>query len=347
MVCSDWVAVFCTKAVALSVYNMQLNLQGKDDSQSESGMESQKSTNTSMRADESQSDVTEEIILGKRTPQSVVGSVDSYSAECLQDEKEFFEKAFNKEKLPSPLDILAGQLQDFYDGQGDYYPKKRLPFAEDVLVGVPENICSAQSELPKLGLPDDFGGQLFSFENCPNDPNPFWYGSMSTRLGRLGGKEATSKEAVFISEEGSIYREFETHGRVTPLLDQSIFLKRRVDQDLTSIFNEHYKDTPEEDIPKVLSWNAASEVLDQQLPLFVNPIENRNRLDREAAVKGFLPVSRLETNVIQSEMQRRKNISNRPLDIDDEKNRQLERNRQKNIAYRARQKAARLAGKPL
>lgn len=303
-------------------------------------MKSQKSTNTDTSDEEN------------RSLQSARESLDSYSAEWLQDQKEFFQKVVNKEQLPSPLDILAGQLQDFYDEWGEYYPKKHLPFAEDVLVGVPENIYSAQSTLPKLGLPDDFGDQPLRLENCPNDPSPFWYGHMSTQLGRLGGKAATSKEPIHISEEGNIYREFETHGRITPLLDQSIFMKRRMDQDLTSILNEHYKDTPEEEIPKVLSWDSASAVLDKQLPLFINQIENRNHLDREAAIRGFMPVSRLETNVIQSEMQRRQNrvetmLSKRNPEFDDKKKRQMDRKRQNKIDSRARQKAEQQASKLL
>jgi hypothetical protein len=319
---------------------MQLNKQDVDEIKSESGMESQKITNTDTSDEENQS------------LQSAKEFPDNYSAEWLEDQKKFFQKVVNKDELPRPLDTLAQQLQDFYDERGEYYPKKHLPFAEDVLVGVPENICRDQSTLPKRGLPDDFERKLMILENCPNDPNPFWYGHRSTQLGRLGGKVANSKEPIHISEEGSIYREFETHGIVTPLLDQSIFMKRRIDQDLTSILNEHYKDTPEEEIPKFLSWEAASEVLDTQLPLFVNQIENRNHLDRKAAIRGFMPVSRLETNVIQSEIQRRQNtaetmLSKRNPELDDKKKKQMDRKRQNKIDSRARQKAEQQASKRL
>ena len=278
-------------------------------------------------------------------PSDFESSLDSYSDDCREDQEDFINRFLDGDRFVhnsrNPhLKLIACDLQDFYAGEGRYKPKRRLPFSEDVLVGIPEKVVSAQSQLPKLGLPDDFFesfSQKLTLKMIPNDLHSF--SSHSTQLGRLGGKEVVSKEPTVVSEDGLFFREFETHGRLVPLIDQNIFLKRRMDQDLTAVLNEYYKDTPEENIPKIMPWNDASAILDRYLPQFDNQVENRNNLDRVAAIGSFMPVRRLETNVIESEIKRRRNISKRPPDIDEKKRSQLDRKKKNQAAYEARKKA--------
>jgi hypothetical protein len=276
--------------------------------------------------------------------------LDSYSENCRKDEYDFIKGVLDGEKFDLPQKITAECLQDFYDGEGNYQPRRHLPFAQDVLLGMPENVASAQSGLIKLGLHDnfDFGGRPLVLERFLEEPHSFWYGDRSTRLGRLGGKKSTSKTPTVVSEEGLFFREFETHGRPVPFIDQNIFMKRRMDQDLTAVLNEHYKDTPEDQIPALMSFNTASVIIDLHLPFFQNQVDRRISLDQEATREGFVPASRLETNVIESEMVRRKNkafsmLAKRAPVLDEEKKRQMDRKRQNKIDSRARQKAQKAA----
>lgn len=275
-----------------------------------------------------------------------VSSLCDNTEQCELDRQEFFNR-FNRDdkfdgKYEGSLKAVAWDLEDFYARTGQYEPKRQLPFAAEVLVGLPENTESACSTLLKLGLPDDFFeycDRAPTLKMCPHEPHSFSRGQKSTLLGRLGGKEVTSKEPTVVSEDGIFHREFETHGRLVPLIERGIFMKRRLDQDLTAILNEHYKDTPEDQIPILMPFNTASEIMDKHLPMFRSQIKRRNVTDQESAVGVFMPVNRLETNVVESELQRRQNLCKRPPDLDEEKIRQMDRKRQNKIDSRARQKA--------
>lgn len=281
-----------------------------------------------------------------------LSSLCGYTESCELDQQKFFDRfnrgdTFDSGLEDCPLRHTAWDLEAFFNKEGRYRPNRPPTFAGDVLLGLPENLASAQLPLPKLGLPAEFdsGNLPLTLDRSSNDSYPFWYGNQSTRLGRLGGKEAISKEPIEESERGTFYRKFETHGRLIPLIDQRIFMKLRIDQDLAAVLNEHYKDTSEEAIPKILSWGDASAILDQHLPRFSNQIEARNTSDREATLDGFVPASRLETNVIESEIQRRQNISKRPPDIDEKKRAQLDRKKKNKADYDARKKAERAAAR--
>lgn len=296
----------------------------------------------------------EEGVLRKLSPQSVGQSLDRYSAECLEDEEGFIRRFLDGEEFAFPLDSVADGLQDFYDKKGQYLPKKHFAF-EDVLLGMPDDRLYSYGPSPRVGLPAEFdtfnSRSPFVLTHC-RDPDPFQDGAKSTRLGRIGGQEVISKEPTAISELTGehFHRDFTTRGRLTPLINQSVFLKRRMDQDFTAVFNEHFKGTPEDQIPQNIPWTSASGILDQQLRMFSNQIDRRNALDQEAALQGFVPASRLETNVIESERQRRKNqaeamISKRAPELDDERRRQMDRKRQNKIDSRARQKAEKEAAR--
>jgi hypothetical protein len=286
------------------------------------------------------------------TKASKVPVEDRDVVERLEDERNFVRRVRAGEMfIFDPLKVTSEQLQDFDNREGDYRPRQHLPFAGDVLVGLPENIMCSYEPLLRLGLPSDFDAGEFklTLTDCVEDkqrkPANFQDGRKSTALGRLGGKEVTSKEPTVVSEDIIFYREFETHGRLMPLIEQSIFMKRRLDQDLTAILNKHYKDTPEDQTPRVVPFNTASEIMDKHLPMFSNQIERRNCIDQEAAVGVFIPVSRLETNVIESEIERWKAqaetmLSKRTPDLDDDKIRQLDRKKKNAADFRARQKLA-------
>lgn len=297
-----------------------------------------------------------ERILEKRPPRAPKSWIDDDDRDRLTHEEDFIERFLNHKKFKCPLDMLAKDLQDFYDSKGQYLPKKHLPFAEDVLVGLPENAICSYGHPPRLGLPAefDYGDLSLALEDCPEDqelkPANFREGRGSTRLGRLGEHEVRSQVPNVNFNSGEIrFRDFLTHGKLVPFINQSVFLKRRLDQDLTAVLNNHFKSVPEAEVPRCLPLADALPILVAAEQSFANQIESRNRLDQEAALRGFVPVSRLDTNVIQSEIQRRQNISKRLPNLDEHKERQLDR-KKKNIAdYRAREKAerekARLASK--
>lgn len=275
--------------------------------------------------------------------------LDEDDRERQADEDNFIKKFLAHEEFEAPLDVLAGDLQDFYGGKGQYRPRQHLPFAEDVLVGLPENVICSYKNLPRLGLTVEFEDETLKpiVGECPKSeeliPANFQKGTESVRLGRLGGHDVQSKEPSIVSSQGIFFKEFETHGRLVPLLDQNIFLKVRLDQDLTAVLNDHFKNTPEDQIPTCFPVASALPMLANAEITFGNQIESRNRLDQEAALHGFVPASRLKTNVIASEIQRRQNISKRPPDLTEEKKRQMDRKKQNKIDSRARQKdAARL-----
>lgn len=258
--------------------------------------------------------------------------------------------------MEAPLVTLFWDLAEFNAAGGRYGSQISLPFAnEDVLLGMPENFVIAQPHLPRLGLPEDLVAGYH-----PGDPLPIWHMEKSrsdgripsrplrenraSRLGRVGGREATSKEPAMITFEGEfIHRNFETHGRLTSFIDQTFFMKRRIEQDLTAFLNEHFKDMPEFEVPCFIPFVSALRIVDQQLPNFKNQIDRRDTLDHEAALRGFAPASRLETNVIESEIQRRKGVaesrlSKRSPDLDDKEIVRRDRMKKSQAAYMARKR---------
>lgn len=296
---------------------------------------------------------TEDIALadGERTPQSVELSLDSHSASCKEDEEGFFKRFVDGEEFIWPLNSLADDLKDFHAKKGKYSPKKHLPFAEDVLLGIPDNGIYSYEPSRRLGLTAELDDCAIVPEEGARPvilipltlehylhPEPKLVTAKSCRI---GGEEVTCEKPFMISDSGQhFYRKFVTRGRVVPLINEKFFLKRRMGQDLTAVINEEFKSMPEDKIPHIISVKTASEILDTHLAKFISQVDRRNDLDQlEATVDGFMPVSRLETNVIEKEIQRRENISKRPPELSAEAKKQLDR-KKKNIAdYRARKRA--------
>lgn len=237
---------------------------------------------------------------------------------------------------------------DFYRSEDPYFLRPGRAFTQDVLLAGPQNIVCSYEEQPRLGLTAEFDSEMTITEisDCPESPQPksLQHGSETTRLHRFGAHTYTPAEAICVFDaEEPYYAEFQTGGILLPSIEQSTFLKRRLEQDLTALLNDHYKDVLEEEVPEILSCNDASAIMAQKLPLFLNVVDSRNHQDREATDDGFKPANRLKTNIVEAEIKRRHSIAETQLakrapDLSDIEVIQLERERQKQLKKRERRR---------
>lgn len=159
---------------------------------------------------------------------------------------------------------------------------------QPVCLGVPRN-CTYRSQ------------EVHHYPEALNLTMP----TTTTRCIRLGGEPKKN----FIREE------YMHGGRLVPFIHEQAFLNQRVEQDLTAVLNDHYKDTPEDQIPEHIAVSDADNLLGEYMQIVGNQIMKRNEKDLQEAIilddeeMAFYPAKRLEKNVIKVEIGRRASVS--------------------------------------
>jgi hypothetical protein len=131
---------------------------------------------------------------------------------------------------------------------------------------------------------------------------------------QYAGEQGERKPKLLGNAYGSITR---VGDRNTDHIPKQAFLAQRMDQDISFALNQHFKDVPEEDIPDRVPVDQVQKILDSQIKSFDRQICRRNRLDRQKAIisqsydqqRLLFQAGRLKVNVLQSEAIRREHKS--------------------------------------
>lgn len=277
---SDWSVPFCTSAEQLSVYNMQLNFYGEDESQSESGMESQESTNTDTRVEDCQLELEDAWQAYIKSIVVTDCSVPAWYSETLKKMKNTVAKR--------EAETRSRFANRFAWSEPQYEPSSNMARLGGLTIhefSVDEYECYPSSV--NLGIQRDASYQYAS-ERCHRKPKP-----LSHAYAAIGNP---ADKIVFY----------------TP---KQAFLAQRMDQDLSFALSQHFKDVPEEAVPDMISICEAQKILDKELESFKKQIDRRNQLDMQNSAildvyigqRLLLPTGRLKTNILQSEANRREN----------------------------------------
>jgi hypothetical protein len=262
---------------------MQLNKQDVDESQPESGMESQESTNTDTRVEDRQLELENECI--------------SYIKSIVVTDNE------NKTS-----DQHADAWKRIKESERKRSIDKRTRFANKFnMLG--NSGCEPPSNLARLEYPT-----IYEFSADEGSFGAINLGIQRDAGYRYAGDRGERKPNRFGYSYGT--RAVKAEGRHTTFMPKQVFLAHRMDQDLSFALNQHFK-VPEEDTPDRISVEQAQKILDSQIRSFNRQILRRNRLDRQNAIilwkfgnpRLLFPTRRLKVNILQSEIIRREQRS--------------------------------------